>query len=150
MRDLRAQIREGHYLLFNPLYAKLLADVETGAGHAELALNLVNETVSEAEQTGQSWFDAELYRARGELLLQCGRPETTASEAAFKHAIDVTRRQQTRAFELRSALSLAKLYQSSGRAADARAVLAPALEGFSPTQEFPEIEQAQALLGALT
>jgi tetratricopeptide (TPR) repeat protein len=150
MRDLRAQIREGHYLLFNPLYAKLLADVETGAGRAESALNLVNETVSEAEQTGQSWFDAELYRARGELLLQCGRPETTASEAAFKHAIDVTRRQQTRAFELRSALSLAKLYQSSGRAADARAVLAPALEGFSPTQEFPEIEQAQALLGALT
>jgi hypothetical protein len=106
MRDLRAQIREGHYLLFNPLYAKLLADVETGAGRAESALNLVNETVSEAEQTGQSWFDAELYRARGELLLQCGRPETTASEAAFKHAIDVTRRQQTRAFELRSALSL--------------------------------------------
>ena len=150
MRDLRAQIREGHYLLFNPLYAKLLADVETGAGRAELALNLVNETVSEAEQTGQSWFDAELYRARGELLLQCGRPEITASEAAFKHAIEVTRRQQTRAFELRSALSLAKLYQSSGRAADARAVLAPALEGFSPTQEFPEIEQAQAMLGALT
>ena len=150
MRDLRAQIREGHYLLFNPLYAKLLADVETGAGRAESALNLVNETVSEAEQTGQSWFDAELYRARGELLLQCGRPEITASEAAFKHAIEVTRRQQTRAFELRSALSLAKLYQSSGRAADARAVLAPALEGFSPTQEFPEIEQAQAMLGALT
>ena len=82
MRDLRAQIREGHYLLFNPLYAKLLADVETGAGRAESALNLVNETVSEAEQTGQSWFDAELYRTRGELLLQCGRPETTASEAA--------------------------------------------------------------------
>ena len=113
------------------------------------ALDVVNEAISEAEQTGQSWFDAELYRARGELLLQCRRPETTAAEAAFKRAIDVARRQQTRAFELRAALSLAKLYQSCGSAADARAVLAPALEGFSSTPEFPEIEEAQVLLAAL-
>ena len=75
MRDLRAQIREGHYLLFNPLYAKLLADVETGAGRAESALNLINETVSEVEQTGQSWFDAELYRARGEPFSSAAGPK---------------------------------------------------------------------------
>ena len=92
MRDVRAQIREEPLLLFDPLYAKLLADVEMGAGRAESALDVVNEAISEAEQTGQSWFDAELYRARGELLLQCGRPETTASEAAFQHAIDVARK----------------------------------------------------------
>ena len=48
-----------------------------------------------------------------------------------------------------AALSLAKLYQSTNRAADAHAVLAPALEGFSPTPEFPEIAEAQALLAAL-
>ena len=52
-------------------------------------------------------------------------------------------------FELRAALSLAKLYQSTNRAADAHAVLAPALEGFSPTPEFPDIEEAQTLLAAL-
>ena len=52
-------------------------------------------------------------------------------------------------FELRAALSLAKLYQSTGRPAEARAVLAPALEGFSPTPEMPEIAEAQALLAAL-
>ena len=150
MRDVRAQIRASHYLLFDPLYAKLLADVEMGAGRAELALDVINEAISEAEQTGQSWFDAELYRARGELLLQCARPEnTTASEAAFEHAIDVARRQQTRAFELRAALSLAKLYQSTGRAADAHGVLVPALEGLSPTPEFPEIAEAHALLAEL-
>ena len=113
MRDGRAQIRKSHYILLDPLYAKLLADVEAGAGRAESALDVVNEAISEAEQTGQSWFDAELYRARGELLLQCRRPETTAAEAAFKRAVDVARRQQTRAFELRASLSLAKLYRSS-------------------------------------
>jgi tetratricopeptide (TPR) repeat protein len=135
-------------LIFDPLYAKLLADVEMAAGRAESALDVVNETISEAEQTGQSWFDAELYRTRGELLLRCGRLETSASEA-FKHAIDVARRQQTRAFELRAVLSLAQLYQSIGRLADAHAVLRPVLEGFSPTPEFPEIAEAQALVGVL-
>jgi len=58
-------------------------------------------------------------------------------------------RRHARSFELRAAFSLARLYQSSNRAADAHAALGPALEGFLPTPEFPEIEQAQALLGAL-
>jgi hypothetical protein len=53
------------------------------------------------------------------------------------------------AFGLRAPLSLAKLYQSTGRQAEARAALAPALEGFSPTPEMPEIAEAQALLVAL-
>ena len=52
-------------------------------------------------------------------------------------------------FELRAALSLAKLYQAAGRLAEAHAVLAPALEGFAPTPEMPEIAEAQALLAAL-
>jgi hypothetical protein len=53
-----------------------------------------------------------------------------------------------RSFGLRAALSLAKLYQSNGRPADAHAVLAPALEGFSPTPEMPEIEEGEELLAA--
>ena len=52
-------------------------------------------------------------------------------------------------FELRAALSLAKLYHSTDRPADAHAVLGPALEGFSPTPEFPEIAEAQTLFAAL-
>jgi hypothetical protein len=59
------------------------------------------------------------------------------------------RRSKRRKFELRAALSLAKLYQSTNRAAEADAVLTPALAGFSPTPEFPEIEEARRLLAAL-
>ncbi len=73
----------------------------------------------------------------------------TLAEEAFLTAIAVAREQKARSFELRAALSLAKLYQSTNRAADAHAVLAPALAGFSPTPEFPEIEEAHALLAAL-
>ena len=72
-----------------------------------------------------------------------------AAEEAFRTAIAIAKQQGARSFELRAALALAKLYQSTGRPADAHAVLAPALEGFSPTPEMPEIAEAQALLTAL-
>ena len=88
-------------------------------------------------------------RVRGEILLRRDPANTAPAEEAFLTAIAVAQQQKARSFELRAALSLAKLYQSTGRAADARAVLAPALEGFAPTPEFPEIEQAQTLLAAL-
>ena len=97
----------------------------------------------------QRWFDAESHRVRGEILLKRDPANTAPAEEAFLTAIAVAQQQKARSFELRAALSLAKLYQSTGRAADAHAVLAPALEGFSPTPEFPEIEEAQKLLAAL-
>ncbi|MGA9210648.1 MAG: hypothetical protein WB347_22855, partial [Terriglobales bacterium] len=64
-------------------------------------------------------------------------------------AIALAQGQKARSFELRAALALAKLYQASSRQVDAHAILAPALEGFSPTLEFPEIAEAQTLLDAL-
>jgi len=74
---------------------------------------------------------------------------TAPAEEAFLTAITIAQQQKARSFEVRAALSLARLYRSTGRAADAHAVLAPALEGFSPTLEFPEIAEAQTLLAAL-
>jgi adenylate cyclase len=71
------------------------------------------------------------------------------AEKAYRTAIAIARRQGARSFTLRASLALAKLYRSTGRPAEAHAVLAPALEGFSPTPEMPEITQAQALLAAL-
>ena len=73
-------------------------------------------------------------------MLKRDPANTAPAEEAFLTAIAIAQQQKARSFELRAALSLAKLYQSTGRAADAHAVLAPALEGFSPTPEFPEIE----------
>jgi hypothetical protein len=67
---------------------------------------------------------------------------------ALQAAIAIAEQQGMRSFGLRAALSLAKLYQSTGRPADAHAVLVPALEGFSPTPEMPEIEEAEELLAA--
>jgi ATP/maltotriose-dependent transcriptional regulator MalT len=78
------------------------------------------------------------------------RPTPAAAEEALLTAIAVSKQQSTRSFELRAALALAKLYQSTGRPADAHAVLARALEGFSPTPEMPEIAEAISLIERLT
>ena len=102
-----------------------------------------------ADRIGYRAFEAELHRARGEILLKRDPANPAPAEEAFLTAIAVAKQQGTRSFELRAALSLAKLYQSTGRPADAHAVLAPALEGFAPTPEMPEIAEAQALLAAL-
>jgi predicted ATPase len=86
---------------------------------------------------------------RGEILLKRDPANTALAEEALPTAIAIAQQQKARSFELRAALSLAKLYQSTGRPTDAHAVLASALNGFSPTPEFPEIAEAQALLNAL-
>jgi sugar/nucleoside kinase (ribokinase family) len=87
---------------------------------------------------------------RGEILLNHDPANTVPAEDAFLTAIAVAQQQKARSFELRAALSLAKLYHSTDQPAYAHAVLASAINGFSPTPEFPEIAEAQTLLSALT
>jgi hypothetical protein len=102
-----------------------------------------------AQETEQYWSDVFLYRVRGEILLKQDPANLTRAEEAFSMAIAIAEKQKARSFGLQAALTLAKLYQSTGRSAEAHAILAPALEGFSLTQEFPAIEEAQVLLGQL-
>jgi tetratricopeptide (TPR) repeat protein len=102
-----------------------------------------------AGETAEHWSDALLHRLHGGILLKRDPANTAPAEEAFLTAIAIAQQQKARSFELRAALSLAKLYHSTDRPADAHAVLAFALKGFSPAPELPEIEEAQALLGAL-
>jgi predicted ATPase len=90
-----------------------------------------------------------LHRLRGDILLKRDPADPAPAEDAYRTALAIAKQQGARTYELLASLSLAKLYQSTGRPADAHAVLAPALEGFSPTPEMPEIAEAQALLAAL-
>jgi predicted ATPase len=132
-----------------PFFQGLLAEMEARVESAKRALNRLDEALALANETGQHDSDAFLHRIRGEILLKRDPANTAPAEEAFLTAIDVAQRQKARSFELRAALSLAKLYQSANRADEARATLAPALEGFAATPEFPEVAEAQALLAAL-
>ena len=142
-------LREQNVLVFDGLLKIALAEAEARAGDPDRAVAILDEALATCDRTGYRAFEAELHRARGEILLKRDPANPAPAEEAFLTAIAVAKQQGTRSFELRAALSLAKLYQSTGRPADAHAVLAPALEGFSPTPEMPEIAEAQALLAAL-
>jgi predicted ATPase len=146
MREGLALWNEMHYRLFAPLTGTLLAECEAEAGRAEVGLATLDAQLAAIEQTGERWFDAEVHRVRGELLLKQRRPDVAAAEAAFMRAIEIARSQQTRIFELRASLSLAKLHQTTGRDQVASELLVPALVGFKAGPEVPEVEEAQRLL----
>ena len=142
-------LREQNVLWFDGLLKIALAEAEAAAGDLDRALAALDEGLATAERTGYRAFEGELHRVRAEILLKHDPANPAPAEEAFLAAIAVAKQQGTRSFGLRAALSLARLYRLTGRPAVAHAVLAPALEGFSPTPEMPEIAEAQALLAAL-
>ena len=149
MRAGVAQLAEREISLFSGLIRTELAQAEAESGEVDGSLLTLENALVYCEHIGQRWFDAEIHRIRGEILLKKHADSPAPAEDAYLAAIAIARRQKARSFELRAAHSLAKLYRLTGRPADAHAVLAPALEGFSPTPEMPEIAEAQALLAAL-
>jgi hypothetical protein len=86
---------------------------------------------------------------RGDVLFRRDPANSVPAEEAFQTAIAIAKQQGARSYELLASISLARLYRSTDRPADAHAVLAPALKGFSSTPEMPEIAEAQALLVAI-
>ena len=142
-------LREQNVLQFDGLLKIALAEAEARAGDPDRAIAILDEALVICERTGYRAFEAELHRVRGEILLKRDPANPAPTEEALLTAIAVAKQQGTRSFELRAALALAKLYQSIARPADAYAVLTPALKGFAPTDEMPEIAEAQALLVAI-
>jgi predicted ATPase len=142
-------LREQNALLYDGLLKVVLAEAEALAGDPGRAIATIDEALATADRTGYRAFEAELHRARGEILLKLDPAEPAAAEEAFLTAIAVAEQQATRSFQLRAAISLAKLYQSTARPVEAHDILAPALEGFALTPEMLEIAEAHALLGAL-
>jgi predicted ATPase len=132
-----------------PWFYGLIAEVDANAGCIEDALAAVDTGLRLAKETGECWADPLLFRLKGEILLKGDRADPALGEEAFRTAITIANEQSSRSFGLRAALSLAKLYQSTNRPAEGHAALAPALEGFSPTPEMPQIAEAQALMERL-
>jgi predicted ATPase len=145
----RSGLREQNALIFDGLIRIALAEAEARVGDVDRAIVILDEALATPERTGHRAFEAELHRVRGEMLLKRDHADTAPAEEAFQTAIAVAKQQSARSFELRAALALAKLYQSTTRPIEAYDILASALEGFSPTAEMQEIAEAQTLLTAL-
>jgi predicted ATPase len=134
---------------FSPLFHGMLAELEAATRGPDSALTLTDQGLAIAAETGERFTDPYLHRLRGDILLKCNPADPSPAEDAYRAAVAIAKEQGARSYELLASLSLAKLYQSTARPVEAHAVLAPALEGFSPTPEMPQIAEAQALLAAL-
>jgi predicted ATPase len=132
-----------------PYFCTVLADVCDHLGHREDGLQTLVEAYTLVEQHEERYWEAEVYRLRGVLLL--GQPGTSQAEAEawLQRVLDVARRQEAKSLELRAAMSLAHLWQQQGRLAEARDLLAPIYGWFTEGFDTADLQEAKALLEAL-
>jgi tetratricopeptide (TPR) repeat protein len=149
MRRGLAIVREQGNVWLLPSLEAALAEAEASAGETDAGLRRLDDALAELEATENRWYEAEMHRIRAGILLKRDPADTAAAEQSLLAAIGIARSQKARSFELRAALSLAKLYRAASRDVDAHAVLSPAVEGFPPTRQFPELTEAQTLVAAL-
>jgi predicted ATPase len=135
--------------LFNPYFYTLLADVAAHLGYPEDGLQALAEAHTLVEKHEERWWEAEVYRLRGVLLLrQPGTPQAEA-EAWLQLALDVARRQEAKSLELRAAMSLSRLWQQQGKRAEAYEILAPIYGWFTEGFDTADLQEAKALLEEL-
>src|SRR6266702_927184 len=101
-------LHENDCYLCEPYWGMHVAMANAEAGQLETGLEILRELIVWTEQSGQHWLDAELHRVQGELLLRRHPPNASRAEDAFNRALEIARSQQTKTFELRSALGLAR------------------------------------------
>jgi predicted ATPase len=132
--------------LARSLYLVLLAEVMGDAGQVAEGLCLVTEALTAFETSGRGDALSEVYRLQGELLLRQAVPDVAQAQACFQQALAVARRQQAKAWELRAATSLARLWQQQGKPADAHALLASLYGWFTEGFDTADLQEARALL----
>ena len=175
MREGLAALRAMGAEILRPNMLALLADACQCGGQLEDGLDALEEALVTAEQHTEHFYEAELHRLKGELILQQWRQASTRpaprdiqhirassgermalallqreAEVCFHQAMTIARRQQTRSWELRAALSLSRLWQQQGQRAAARALLAPIYGWFTEGFDTADLLEARALLDALT
>jgi predicted ATPase/DNA-binding SARP family transcriptional activator len=131
-----------------PYYLSLLAQVCERAGRAEEGLASIDEALAQARVHNERWWDAELHRLRGELLLMHGADAPDVETALFR-AVEIARTQQAKSLELRATMSLARLWIAQNRLADARGRLEDIYAWFTEGFDTPDLQAARLLLAQL-
>ena len=137
-----------------PHYLALLADLDGRLGRSAEGLQKLEQGLAITEESGERFYEAELHRLKGELALhqhdermRC-RTVDAEAESSFQQALQIARQQSARAWELRAATSLARLWRKQARIEEARSILAPIYEWFTEGLETRDLGDARALLEA--
>ena len=139
--------RTGGAELLVPHYIALLAAANEIAGQVEESLALFDDALQLVERTRDRWFAAELNRLKGQLLLRQGR--YGAAEELYLKALGIAREQDAKLWELRTAVSLARLWSEKRKRSEARDLLAPIYGWFTEGFDTPDLKDAKALLDEL-
>jgi tetratricopeptide (TPR) repeat protein len=130
-----------------PYMLAVLASAKADFGNPGEALELLEDALASAEVSGERWWEAELHRLRGRLLMTRGQHDE--SEACFRRAIEVSSGQRARTLELRAATSLARLWSDKGRNVEARDLIAPIYGWFTEGFDTLDLQEAKSLLDSL-
>jgi predicted ATPase len=133
-----------------PHFLGMLAEAHSIMGQPEAGLTALSEALTLVEKTGERYYEAELHRLQGELLLQQSPGNAPEAETCFHQAISIALYQSAKSWELRAATSLAKLWQSQGKPDEAREFLSPVYAWFTEGFDTADLKDAKSLLEELS
>ena len=136
--------------VYAPWYLSCLTTAYAELGQFDDAWRCIGEAMTAVERTKETWFEAEVNRVAGEVALMLSEPDTAKAEAYFNRALTVARQQQAKSWELRAAISLARLLREEGKVQQARGLLAPVYRWFTEGFDTRDLKEAKALLDELT
>ena len=133
-----------------PWYSSSLAKAHAQLDQFDDAWRCAGEALTTLQRTKERWFEAEVNRNAGEISLKSSpEPDTTKAQAYFERALAVARQQQAKSWELRTAISMARLWRDQGRLDEARELLAPVYGWFTEGFDTRDLKEARALLEEL-
>jgi predicted ATPase len=135
--------------LLSPIYLSGLARAFADLGQSDDASRSIGEAMTLIETTKQRFLEAETYRTAGEIALMSPEPDAAKAEGYFERALAVARQQQAKSWELRAAMSMARLWRDQGKRQQARELLAPVYDWFTEGFETLDLKEAKALLEEL-
>jgi predicted ATPase len=130
-------------------YLSYLARAYAELGQFDDAWRCISEAMATVHTSSERWFEAEINRIAGEISLLSPKPDTAKAESYFERALTIARAQQAKSWELRTAISLARLWRDQGKVQQARELLAPIYGWFSEGFATRDLKEAKALLDEL-
>ena len=130
-------------------FLSYLALAYADLGKFDDAWRCIGEAMTAAETTKERWYEAEINRIAGEIALKSPEPDAAKAEAYFERALAVARQQQAKSWELRAAMSIARLWRDQGKPQQARELLAPVYGWFTEGFDTLDLKEAKALLEEL-
>jgi predicted ATPase len=135
--------------LFTPWYLSHIAHTYAELGQHDEAWRYIGEALATAETAKEKWNEAEIHRVAGEIAMMSSQPDAAKAEGYFERALAISREQQAKSWELRAAMSMARLWRDQGKPQEAHDLLAPVYGWFTEGFDTHDLKEAKALLAKL-